>query len=110
MGSPGVHRRLCGEKEAGDCGASQSGGDDPVWGWDARIEPLARRVRRALRRSPGRQLCRSVSAGGPHVGEGGPLVSCARATYSALDQIDLGIYVTTTKVFQKRMNIDFGQN
>ena len=32
------------------------------------------------------------------------------SSYSALDQIDMGIYVTTTKTFQKKMKTDFGQN
>jgi hypothetical protein len=32
------------------------------------------------------------------------------SSYSALDQIDMGIYVTTTKAFQKRMKTDFSQN
>lgn len=32
------------------------------------------------------------------------------SSYSALDQIDLGIYVVTTKAFQKRMKTDFHQN
>jgi hypothetical protein len=30
------------------------------------------------------------------------------SSYSALDQIDLGIYVTTTKAFQRKMKIEFG--
>jgi hypothetical protein len=32
------------------------------------------------------------------------------SSYSALDQIDLGIYVTTTKAFQKRMKNEVHQN
>jgi len=32
------------------------------------------------------------------------------SSYSALDQIDIGIYVTTTKSFQKRMKAEFAQN
>lgn len=32
------------------------------------------------------------------------------SSYSALDQIDLGIYVVTTKAFQKRMKTEFNQN
>jgi hypothetical protein len=32
------------------------------------------------------------------------------ASYSALDKIDVGIYVTTTKAFQKRLQSEFTQN
>jgi hypothetical protein len=32
------------------------------------------------------------------------------SSYSALDQIDLGLYVVTTKAFQRRMKTEFNQN
>jgi len=32
------------------------------------------------------------------------------ASYSGLDKIDVGIYVVTTKNFQKRMKKDYGKN
>jgi hypothetical protein len=32
------------------------------------------------------------------------------SSYSALDQIDIGIYVTTTKSFQEKMRTEFAQN
>ena len=32
------------------------------------------------------------------------------ASYSALDKIDVGVYVTTTRAFQKRMQTEFNQN
>jgi hypothetical protein len=32
------------------------------------------------------------------------------SSYSALDQIDIGIYVTTTKSFQKKMRTEFAPN
>lgn len=31
-------------------------------------------------------------------------------SYSGLDKIDVGIYIVTTREFQKRMKTDFGQN
>jgi hypothetical protein len=32
------------------------------------------------------------------------------ASYSALDKIDVGVYITTTKSFQKRLHVDHRQN
>ena len=32
------------------------------------------------------------------------------SSYSALDKIDVGVYVVTTAAFQKRMKSEFGQN
>jgi len=32
------------------------------------------------------------------------------SSYSALDKIDVGVYIVTTKEFQRRMRKDFGQN
>jgi hypothetical protein len=32
------------------------------------------------------------------------------SSYSALDKIDVGVYIVTTKEFQKRMTKDFGNN
>jgi hypothetical protein len=32
------------------------------------------------------------------------------SSYSALDNIDVGVYIVTTKEFQKKMKKDFGQN
>ena len=32
------------------------------------------------------------------------------ASYSALDKIDVGVYVTTTKAFQRCLNSEYGQN
>jgi hypothetical protein len=32
------------------------------------------------------------------------------SSYSALDKIDVGVYIVTTKEFQKRMSKDFGNN
>jgi hypothetical protein len=32
------------------------------------------------------------------------------ASYSALDKIDVGVYVTTTRAFQKRLQAEFRQN
>lgn len=32
------------------------------------------------------------------------------ASYSGLDKIDMGVYIVTTKNFQKRMKKDYGQN
>jgi hypothetical protein len=32
------------------------------------------------------------------------------SSYSALDKIDVGVYVVTTRNFQKRMKIEFEQN
>jgi hypothetical protein len=32
------------------------------------------------------------------------------ASYSALDKIDVGVYIVTTKSFQKKMKIEFGLN
>lgn len=72
MGSPGVHRRLCREKEAGDRGVSQSGGGDPIWRRHAGTEPLARRLRRSHGDGTGWHLCGGVPASGAlAVGNGG---------------------------------------
>ena len=32
------------------------------------------------------------------------------ASYSGLDKIDVGVYITTTHNFQKRMRLDYGKN
>lgn len=32
------------------------------------------------------------------------------SSYSSLDKIDVGIYITTTKNFQRTMKVEFGQN
>lgn len=32
------------------------------------------------------------------------------ASYSGINKIDIGVYVTTTKAFQKRMKLEFDQN
>ncbi len=32
------------------------------------------------------------------------------ASYSGINKIDIGIYITTTREFQKRMKIEFNQN
>jgi len=32
------------------------------------------------------------------------------ASYSAMDKIDVGVYVTTTRAFQRRLQAEFGQN
>ena len=32
------------------------------------------------------------------------------ASYSGLDKIDVGVYIVTTRSFQKRMKVEYGQN
>lgn len=32
------------------------------------------------------------------------------ASYSGINKIDIGVYITTTREFQKRMKVDYGQN
>jgi len=32
------------------------------------------------------------------------------SSYSGLDKIDVGVYVVTTKSFQKKMKLDYGKN
>jgi len=32
------------------------------------------------------------------------------ASYSGINKIDVGVYITTTREFQKRMKVDYGQN
>ena len=32
------------------------------------------------------------------------------ASYSGIDKIDVGVYITTTHNFQKRMRLDYGKN
>jgi len=32
------------------------------------------------------------------------------ASYSGINKIDIGVYITTTREFQKRMKVEFNQN